>query len=74
MSVFGITDHVNSGDMAFFFLRAGHDENTGGYYVYYSRDFSDPTAEGCDEWFERRENDEMLIGSLDLRSTEGEKP
>ena len=74
MSVFGNTYLIKSGDMAGFFLRAAYGESTGGYYIFYSRDFSDPAAEGYDEWYEHREDVERVIGSLDLRCAEGEKP
>ena len=47
----GRTCLIRTGDMAGFYLRAEYDEDTGGYYVYYSRDFSDLSAEGYDEWY-----------------------
>ncbi len=57
---------VMSGDMRGFFLRLADDTaNTGGYLLLFSRDFSDPAAEGFDEWYERREDAEARIGSLD---------
>ena len=64
---------VTSGDMAGFCLRAEYDSGTGGYYVYFSRDFSDPSAEGYDEWFEHREDAEAYMNSLDLSAADNKK-
>ena len=57
---------VMSGDMAGFYVRLADDTaNTGGYLLLFSRNFSDPAAEGFDEWYERRGDAEARIGSLD---------
>ena len=42
---------VKSGDMSGFYVKILPDpDDTGGYYILYSRDFSDLSAEGYDEW------------------------
>lgn len=42
---------VKSGDMVGFHVKILPDINgTGGYYILYSKDFSDKTAEGYDDW------------------------
>ncbi len=44
--------YISSGDMKSFYLKIVHDtEKTGGYYILFSRDFSDFYAEGYDEWY-----------------------
>lgn len=37
----------------------------GGYLLLFSRDFSDPAAEGYDEWYESLEDAEKRFESLD---------
>ena len=42
---------VKNGDMVGFYVKIFPDINsTGGYYILYSKDFSDKTAEGYDDW------------------------
>lgn len=42
---------VKSGDMSGFYVKILPDPNeTGEYYILYSKDFSDLSAEGYDEW------------------------
>lgn len=42
---------VKNGDMSGFYVKVLPDpDDTGGYYILYSRDFSDNTAEGYDNW------------------------
>ena len=44
--------YISSGDMKSFYLKIVHDiENTGGYYILFSKDFNNLYAEGYDEWY-----------------------
>lgn len=56
---------IKSGDMKDFFVKVINDtENTGGYYILYSRDFSDKTAEGYDDWFLIEEDVEKYLETI----------
>ncbi len=47
--------------MSGFYVRVVHDvQDTGGYYVLYSKNFNQSTAEGYDEWY----LDEQIIENL----------
>ncbi len=48
--------YIADGDMRSFYLKIVYDlEDTGGYYIFFSRDFSDLRAEGYDEWYRNSE-------------------
>ena len=43
---------VKSGDMKGYYVKAYPDnDGTGGYYLLFSKDFSNTQAEGYDEWY-----------------------
>lgn len=43
--------YIINGDMKAFYVKVSFDEDTGGYYICFSRDFDEITAEGYDEWY-----------------------
>ena len=50
--LFHQTGYITDGDMKGFYVKAVQDaEDTGGCYLLFSKDFSDPYAEGYDEWY-----------------------
>ena len=52
---------IHEGHMKGFYVKVVHDtQDTGGYYVLYSKDFSQTTTEGYDEWY----LDEKVVESL----------
>ncbi|MCR5122905.1 MAG: hypothetical protein K6B74_10860 [Ruminococcus sp.] len=53
--------------MSSFYVKAFHDnEDTGGYYLLFSKNFDDPQAEGYDEWYPDLEDLTRRINSLDV--------
>lgn len=57
---------ITDGDMAGFCLKAGYDEDTGGYRVLFSKDFDDLAAEGYDEWYPSYDDVKRRLGELDV--------
>ena len=45
------TGYITSGDMKDFYIKTLFDEDSGGYYILYSKNFDDKNAEGYDEWY-----------------------
>lgn len=45
------TGYIISGDMKDFYFKALFDEDSGGYFILYSKNFDDKNAEGYDEWY-----------------------
>lgn len=59
--------YIRRGKHAGFYIKVAYDpEDTGGYYVFFSRDFSEKTAEGYDNWYLDLEDVERLLGTLEI--------
>lgn len=59
--------YITKGKMKGFFVRLIDDAPiSGGYYLLFSKDFSDPNAEGYDEWYESLEDAERAFGAFDI--------
>lgn len=67
MVEFNKEGYIHKGEMSGFYIKIVPDiEGTGGYYVLYSRDFSQITAEGYDEWYLDIEVINRLLSEIDV--------
>lgn len=59
--------YIVDGIMKGFYIKIIFDkEETGGYYVFYSKNFKDKTAEGYDEWYLDIKVIESLLNEIDV--------
>lgn len=57
---------IRSGQMKDFYIKVVSDEDTGGFYILYSRDFENKSAEGYDEWYSDEATTENIVDKLDV--------
>lgn len=57
---------VKSGPMKGFYVKLVSDEDTGGFYILYSGDFQEKTAEGYDEWYPDEVTIEAAVDELEI--------
>ena len=63
--------YITKGKMKGFFVRLIDDAPIcGGYYLLFSKDFSDPNAEGYDEWYESLEEADRAFEAFELIPTD----
>ena len=49
-----------------FYIKVVSDEDTGGFYILYSRDFENKSAEEYDEWYSDEATTENIVDKLDV--------
>ena len=60
------TGYITIGNMKDFYVKALFDQDSGGYYILYSKNFCDKTAEGYDEWYPDIETVSSRLSEMEI--------